>query len=88
MFVVFGMLLGDTLILDDLDCANKYRQEVSVVRCIKLDLFVAMRRFKDSSYFVTAHTFCASRDTRVCYGWCLLIQIFLHGLKLCGESRT
>lgn len=26
--LVFGMLLGDTLILDDLDCANKYRQEV------------------------------------------------------------
>ncbi|RMX48106.1 hypothetical protein pdam_00002687 [Pocillopora damicornis] len=25
--LVFGMLLGDTLILDDLDCANKYRQE-------------------------------------------------------------
>ena len=24
--------------------------------------------------FVTAHTFCASRDTRVSYGWCLLIQ--------------
>ena len=23
---------------------------------------------------VTAHTFCASRDTRVSYGWCLLIQ--------------
>ena len=23
------MLLGDTLILDDLDCANRYRQEVS-----------------------------------------------------------
>ena len=22
------MLLGDTLILDDLDCANKYRQQV------------------------------------------------------------
>ena len=22
---------------------------------------------------VTAHTFCASRDTRVSYGWCLLI---------------
>ena len=31
LFVVFGMLLGDTLILDDLDCANKYRQEVSRV---------------------------------------------------------
>jgi len=26
---VFGMLLGDTLILDDLDCANRYRQEVT-----------------------------------------------------------
>lgn len=26
--LVFGMLLGDTLILDDLDCANRYRQEV------------------------------------------------------------
>ena len=23
---------------------------------------------------VTVHTFCASRDTRVSYGWCLLIQ--------------
>ena len=23
---------------------------------------------------VTAHTFCASQDTRVSYGWCLLIQ--------------
>ena len=22
----------------------------------------------------TAHTFCASQDTRVSYGWCLLIQ--------------
>ena len=25
------MLLGDTLILDDLDCANKYRQQVSTL---------------------------------------------------------
>ena len=24
--------------------------------------------------FVTAHTFCASEDTRVSCGWCLLIQ--------------
>ena len=39
--------------------------------------------------FVTAHTFCASWDTRISYGWCLLIQnIFLRGLKLCRESRT
>ena len=25
---------------------------------------------------VTAHTFCASRYTRVSYGWCLLVQKF------------
>ena len=24
--------------------------------------------------FVTAHTFCASRDTQVSYGWCLLTE--------------
>ena len=35
------------------------------------------------------HTFCASRDIRVSYGWCLRIQeFFLRGLKLRGESRT
>ena len=28
---MFGMLLGDTLILDDLDCANKYRQQVGTL---------------------------------------------------------
>ena len=45
-------------------------------------------KVKDSAYFVTAHTFCASRDTRVSYGWCLLnTGIFLRGLKLCRESR-
>ena len=39
--------------------------------------------------FVTVHTFCASRYTRVFYGWYLLnTRIFLRGLKLCGESRT
>ena len=27
-----------------------------------------------STLFVTEHTFCASRDTPVSYGWCLLIQ--------------
>ena len=29
-FSVFGMLLGDTIILDTLDHANSYRQEVSL----------------------------------------------------------
>lgn len=27
-FLVFGMLLGDTIILDNLDAANHYRKEV------------------------------------------------------------
>ena len=31
--------------------------------------------------FVTAHTFCASRDTRVSYGWCLLIQGYFCAVK-------
>ena len=31
--------------------------------------------------FVTAHTFCASRDTRVSYGWCLLIQGYFARFK-------
>ena len=40
LIAVFGMLLGDTLILDDLDCANKYRQQVStlVVNAFKGDV--------------------------------------------------
>ena len=39
--------------------------------------------------FVTAHTFCASQDTRISYGWCLLIKGYFGGvLKICGESRT
>ena len=31
-------------------------------------------RLRTVPTIVTAHTFCASRDTRVSYGWCLLIQ--------------
>ena len=30
--------------------------------------------------FVTAHTFCASQDTRVSYGWCLLIQGYFYAV--------
>ena len=36
--------------------------------------------------FVTAHTFYTSLDTRVSYGWWLLLQSI--SLKLWGESRT
>ena len=34
----------------------------------------ALRRLRTVPTFVTAHTFCASQDTRVLYGLCLLIQ--------------
>ena len=37
---------------------------------------------------VTAHMFCASRDPRASYGWCLLKHGYFCALKLCGESRT
>ena len=30
--------------------------------------------------FITAHTFCASQDTRVSYGWCLLIQGYFYSV--------
>ena len=33
--------------------------------------------------FVTAHTFCATRDTRVSYGWCLPIQGYF-----CARFKT
>ena len=39
---------------------------------------------------ITAHTFCASRETRFPMAWVVLTNtaIFLSGLKLYGESRT
>ena len=49
-----------------------------------------LSRVKDVPTFVTAHTFCASRDTWVSFLWVVPTNtgIFLRGLKLCGESRT
>ena len=38
------------------------------------DAFQRRKLLRTVPTFVTAHTFCASRDTRVSYGWCLLIQ--------------
>ena len=43
---------------------------------------LSLKRSSTGPTFVTAHTFCASGDTRVSYG------IFLRGVKLCGENRT
>ena len=36
--------------------------------------------------FVTAHTFCPSRDTRVSYGWCLLIQGYFCAVENYAEK--
>ena len=39
--------------------------------------------------FVTAHSFCASRDTRVSYRWCLLnTVIFLRGFKTIRRKQN
>ena len=37
--------------------------------------------------FVTAHTFCASRDTRASYGWCLLIQEYFCAVQNYAEKQ-
>ena len=42
-------------------------------RCVNFSLYF----LRTVPTFVTAHTFCASRDTRVSYGWCPLIQGYL-----------
>ena len=31
-------------------------------------------KIKDGTYIAIAHMFCAPRNTRISYGWCLLIQ--------------
>ena len=36
---------------------------------------------------VTAHTFCASRDTRISYGLCLLIQGYFCAVQNYGEKE-
>ena len=35
---------------------------------------------------VIAHTFCASRDTRISYGWCLLIQGYFCAVQDYAEK--
>ena len=46
-------------------------------------IFYYLQEKRTVPTIVTAHTFCASRDIRVSYGWCLV-----RGLKLRGENRT
>ena len=37
---------------------------------------------------VTAHTFCASGDTRVSYGWCLLIHEYVCAVKTIRRKQN
>ena len=37
---------------------------------------------------VTAHTFCASRDTKVSYGWFLLIQEYFCAVKTVRKKQN
>ena len=37
--------------------------------------------------FVTAHTFWASQDTRVSYGWCLLTQGYFWQFKIMRRKQ-
>ena len=44
--------------------------------------------FRTVPTFVTAHTFCASRDTRVSYGWWLLIQDYFARFKTMRRKQN
>ena len=54
------MFQGHALVMDEMG--------IHLTTCISRD---ALRTVPT---IVIAHTFCASRDTRISYGWCLLIQ--------------
>ena len=41
---------------------------------------------KDGAAIVIAHMFCASRDTRISYGWSLLIQGYFCAVQKCVEK--
>ena len=76
LFAVFGMLLGDTLILDDLDCANKYRQQVStlVVNAFKGDVYTG--RFAATNFSAT----------RRCKIVAILIQMVQQCSNIAGNT--
>ena len=53
---------------------NGERISLFLVSAIRLAiLFGSLSYLRTVPTFVTAYTVCASRDTRVSYGWCLLI---------------
>ena len=57
---------------------EKVRAELAIFfvekACVTSDVILLSVLLRTVPTIVTAHTFCASRDTRVSYGWCLLIQ--------------
>ena len=50
------------------------RSEKQIAHGHKKELIFSCLLLRTVPTIVTAHTFCASRDTQVSYGWCLLIQ--------------
>ena len=52
-------------------CSQMRMKSCSILSSVVLHVDI---HFRTALTFVTAHTFYASRDTRVSYGWCLLIQ--------------
>ena len=46
------------------------------------------RNLRTVPTFVTAHTFCASRDTRVSYGRCLLIRDIFARIKTMWKKQN
>ena len=52
-------------------CRGRQRHVPKCKTDVQSDYFCSLRTVPT---FVTAHTFCASQDTRISYGWCLLIQ--------------
>ena len=62
------------------DHASKMRSKDSQTSLQGKGSLFVLTPLRTVSTFITAHTFCASRDTRVSYGWYLLIQGYFCAL--------
>ena len=49
-------------------------------------IFAGINELRTVPTIVIAHTFCASRDTRISYGWCLLIQGYFCAIQNYAEK--
>ena len=48
-----------------------HKQKYGIFKCLNGHTVFTLRKVPT---IVIAHTFCASRDTRISYCWCLLVQ--------------